>query len=350
MKKIVIKRRNPALKRTAASAVALSLLFSLGTIAALRASAADLPATVRLGGQPFGVKFYNDGVMVVELEEFYSGGRYVCPAKEGGLQESDVIKKVNDNSVGTNEDVQAALSNSGGSPVRFTVVRDGKELVKTVVPQQNTAGQFLLGAWVRDSCAGIGTVTFYDDEHHYFAALGHGICDSDTAALMPLGSAEVVKARVNSVTKSSTGKAGSLNGYFSGTALGSLTKNTPCGVFGTVSDSEAPAGTTLPLAENSEIKVGEAQLYTTLEGDEAGCYTVEITEICNTDAQSNENFVIKVTDVALLQKCGGIVQGMSGSPLVQNGKLVGAVTHVFLNSPQEGYGITAQNMASNYQE
>ena len=309
-----------------------------------------MPKTVRLGGQPFGVKFYNDGVMVVELEEFYSGGRYVCPAKEGGLQESDIIKKINGSVISTNEDVQAATMNCGGDPIIFTVLRDGKELVKTVVPQQNTAGQFLLGAWVRDSCAGIGTVTFYDDEHNYFAALGHGICDSDTAALMPLGRAEVVKANINSVTKSSTGKAGSLNGYFSETSLGSLTKNTPCGVFGTTDVSDPPQGVTLELAENGEIKVGKASLYTTIEDNDVGCYEVEITQICNTDAHSNENFVIKVTDEALLEKCGGIVQGMSGSPLVQNGKLIGAVTHVFLNSPSEGYGITAQNMVSNYLE
>ena len=339
------KNKKIAVKRAVAAAITLCLMCSFTTV-----NAQETPKKVRLGGQPFGVKFYNDGVMVVELEEFYSNGRYVCPAKEGGLQESDVIKKINGVLINTNEDVQAATMNCGGNPISFTVLRDGKELVKTVVPQQNTAGQFLLGAWVRDSCAGIGTVTFYDDEHRYFAALGHGICDADTAALMPLGSAEVVKAKINSVTKSSVGKAGSLNGYFSETSLGCLTKNTPCGVFGTTDGNEPPQGITLELAENNEIKVGKASLYTTVEGSNAGCFEVEITQICNTDAHSNENFVIKVTDKALLETCGGIVQGMSGSPLVQNGKLVGAVTHVFLNSPGEGYGITAQNMASNYLE
>ena len=345
MKKFEIKQRN--IRRL--SAVLLSSALLMQPVA-LHAGAAEQTKTVRLGGQPFGVKFYNDGVMVVDLEEFFSNGRYVCPARDGGLEKGDVIKKINDAGIRTNEDVQAATKNGGSTPVTFTVERDGKEIVKTVVPQQNMSGLYLLGAWVRDSCAGIGTVTYYDDAQHYFAALGHGICDSDTARLMPLGSAEVVKANISSVSKSTTGKAGSLNGYFTEESLGQLTKNTNCGVFGTVNNENAQKGVTLELAENGEIKLGKAQMYTTIEDETVGCYEVEITEICNKDKQSNENFVIKVTDGKLLDKCGGIVQGMSGSPLVQNGKLVGAVTHVFLNSTHEGYGITAQNMVSNYRD
>ena len=305
--------------------------------------------TVRLGGQAFGVKFFNDGVMVIELEKFYSNGRYVCPAQDGGLMVNDVVKKINGTDIKTNEDVQLATLNCGGNPIKFTIERKGKEFVKTVIPQKNTVGVYLLGAWVRDSCAGIGTVTYYDDNQHYFAALGHGICDTDTKALLPLGSAEVVNAQISSITKSSAGKAGSLNGYFSENTLGQLTKNTDCGVFGTLNDKNAAKGVTLELAENGDIKLGKAQMYTTID-DDVGCYEVEITKICNHDSESNENFVIKITDDELLQKCGGIVQGMSGSPIVQDGKLAGAVTHVFLNNTDEGYGVTAQNMVSKYQQ
>lgn len=312
-------------------------------------AAQETPKLVRLGGQAFGVKFFNDGVIVVELEKFYSNGRYVCPAEDGGLKVNDIVKRINGTEIKTNEDVQLATFNCGGKPIKFTIERNGKELVKTVIPQKNTVGIYLLGAWVRDSCAGIGTVTYFDEQQNYFAALGHGICDTDTAALLPLGSAEVVNAEISSVTKSSAGKAGSLNGYFSDKTLGSLTKNTNCGIFGTVNDENAEKGMTLELAENGEIKLGKAQMYTTID-DKTGCYEIEITKFCNHDGQSNENFVIKVTDNELLQKCGGIVQGMSGSPIVQNGKLAGAVTHVFLNHTDEGYGVTAQNMVSKYEQ
>ncbi|MBQ1807346.1 MAG: PDZ domain-containing protein [Ruminococcus sp.] len=305
--------------------------------------------TVVLGGQPFGVRFFGDGVMVVQTEEFFSGGRYVCPAEDGGLKVGDVIKRVNGTEVKTNEELQQATLGCGGEAVRFTVLRGGKELIKTVVPQQNATGVYLLGAWVRDSCAGIGTVTYYDPQNGSFAALGHGICDRDTAALMPLGSAEVVEASIHSVTKSTPGVAGSLNGCFSDKTLGNLTQNTETGVYGTTNDNLLQQGSTLEIAENNKIHVGKAQLFTTVSGESCACYEAEITRICNCDAKSNENFVIKVTDSELLSRCGGIVQGMSGSPIVQDGKLAGAVTHVFLETPEEGYGIMAQNMVSNYQ-
>ncbi len=326
----------------------VSLSMSLLLNAAATPASAKTAKTVTLGGQPFGVKFYNDGVIVVELECFESEGKTVCPAAEGGLKVNDVIKKIGDTDVKTNEDVARATCGSGGAPLRLTVEREGKELIKTVIPQKNCAGVYLTGAWVRDSCAGIGTVTYYDEEDGSFAALGHGICDKDTQALLPLGSAEVVKADISSVTKSSTGRAGCLNGYFSDKPLGDLTKNTNCGVFGTTDDNFSHDGMKLELAENGEIKVGKAEIYTTVEGEKAECFDAEITKLCGMGSRNNENFVIKVTDRRLIGKCGGIVQGMSGSPVVQNGKLAGAVTHVFLNDPCEGYGVTVQNMVSNY--
>ncbi len=329
------------------AAVALCAAVLLNGAPLFAAAENNIPKTVSLGGQSFGVKFFNDGIIVTELEAFYSNGKYVCPAEVGGLQEGDIIKKVNGSPVKNNEELQQATFGCGGDPIKFNIERDGKELVKTVVPKKNTVGVYLLGAWVRDSCAGIGTVTYYDKSTSAFAALGHGICDKDTKELMPLGNAEVVRADIGSVTKSSAGKAGSLNGYFTDTKLGRLTRNTDCGVFGTIDSGIKPDGVTLELAQNGEIKPGKAQLYTTINDEGVGCYEIEITQIRNTDPDSNENFVIKVTDEKLLDECGGIVQGMSGSPIVQDGKLAGAVTHVFLNNTDQGYAITAQNMASN---
>ena len=310
-------------------------------------SASAESSTVILGGQPFGVKFYNDGVMVIELEEFFNGSHYVCPAKEGGLQVDDVIKKVNGIEIKTNEDLQATATGCGGKGMSFIIERDGKELCKTVKPQANTVGTYLLGAWVRDSCAGIGTVTYYNPDDNYFAALGHGICDRDTGAMMPLGEAEIVGASISSVERSSTGKAGSLNGYFTDKTLGTVTNNTINGIYGTIIDNSYLSGDRFEIAEFDEIQTGDAQIITTISGDRPESYDLKITSIRNDDPRNNENYVIKVTDKRLLDECGGIVQGMSGSPIVQNGKLIGAVTHVFLNNPEEGYGVAAQFMVCN---
>ena len=310
-------------------------------------SASAESSTVILGGQPFGVKFYNDGVMVIELEEFFNGSHYVCPAKEGGLQVDDVIKKVNGIEIKTNEDLQETATGCGGKGMSFIIERDGKELCKTVKPQANTVGTYLLGAWARDSCAGIGTVTYYNPDNNYFAALGHGICDRDTGAMMPLGEAEIVGASISSVERSSTGKAGSLNGYFTDKTLGTVTNNTINGIYGTIIDNSYLSGDRFEIAEFDEIQTGDAQLFTTINGERPESYDLKITSIRNDNPRNNENFVIKVTDKRLLDECGGIVQGMSGSPIVQNGKLIGAVTHVFLNNPEEGYGVAAQFMVCN---
>lgn len=297
---------------------------------------------VYLGGEPFGVKFYSDGVMVIELEEFYNGAHYVCPAAKGGLQSGDIIKAINGDPIESNEEVQQIVLKSKGKSLAVRIERNGKELQKTVKPEANTSGAFLLGAWVRDSCAGIGTVTFYDDNR--MAALGHGICDSDTGDLLPLSSAEVVSANISSVTKAAKGKVGSLNGFFEGRTLGNLTDNTPLGVFGTTIDNHYISNQKVEIAEFNEISPGEAWIVTCIEGSRPLSYRAEITGIHNDDCQNNENFVIKVTDSRILDECGGIVQGMSGSPILQHNKLVGAVTHVFLNDPTEGYGVAAQYM------
>ena len=329
-----------------ARTTAFVLAFAM-FITGVPVSASAESSTVILGGQPFGVKFYNDGVMVIELEEFFNGSHYVCPAKEGGLQVDDVIKKVNGIEIKTNEDLQETATGCGGKGMSFIIERDGKELCKTVKPQANTVGTYLLGAWVRDSCAGIGTVTYYNPDDNYFAALGHGICDRDTGAMMPLGEAEIVGASISSVERSSTGKAGSLNGYFTDKTLGTVTNNTINGIYGTIIDNSYLSGDRFEIAEFDEIQTGDAQIITTISGDRPESYDLKITSIRNDDPRNNENYVIKVTDKRLLDECGGIVQGMSGSPIVQNGKLIGAVTHVFLNNPEEGYGVAAQFMVCN---
>lgn len=306
--------------------------------------------SVYIGGEPFGVKFYNSGIIVIDLESFYNGSKYICPAKDADIQVNDIITEVNGEIISTNEELQNSSLNSNGNPLNLTIKRNGKELVKKITPQKNTAGIYVIGAWVRDSCAGIGTITYYDTDNNYFAALGHGICDSNTSALLPLGYGEVVHANISGITKSVSGKAGSLDGYFTDTTIGNLTNNSQIGIYGTIIDNYKFNKEKTEIADISEIKKGKANLITTIDGEKARSFEVEITKICNTSQQSNENFVIKVTNDELIKKCGGIVQGMSGSPIIQNGKLVGAVTHVFLNKPEEGYGIFAQNMVDYYAE
>ena len=306
--------------------------------------------SVYIGGEPFGVKFYNSGLIVIELESFYDGSKYICPAKESGLQVNDIITEVNGEIINTNEDLQSAALSSNGNTLILTIERNGNELEKKITPKKNTAGMYVLGVWVRDSCAGIGTITYYDTEDNYFAALGHGICDNNTSALLPLGYGEVVCANISGITKSVSGKAGSLNGYFTDNTIGNLTKNSEIGIYGTTIDNFNFNKEKTEIAGLCEVKKGKAYLITTIEGEDTRSFDIEITKICNTSQQSNENFVIKITNEELIKKCGGIVQGMSGSPIIQNGKLVGAVTHVFLNNPEEGYGVFAQNMVTNYAE
>ena len=334
-------------KKILSVALSGAILLGFSQITAVSETANQ---SVYLGGQPFGVKFYNNGVVVINLESYYDGNKYICPAKEGGLKVNDIIKEVNGETICTNEALQEAAVNSSGETLTLTVVRNGKELCKSISPKKNTAGMYLIGAWVRDSCAGIGTITYYDTDNNYFAALGHGICDNDTSLLLPLGSGEAVHANINGVTKSSFGKAGSLNGYFTESTIGYLIKNTEVGVYGTISDNFSNKERKIEIANNCDIESGSAKLYTTIEGEEPQYYSIEITKIINLNSDCNENFVIRITDEKLMKYCGGIVQGMSGSPIIQNDKLVGAVTHVFLNNPSEGYGVTAQNMVTNSDE
>ena len=326
--------------------VALTAIISLSATA-IPCNSGELPEYVYLGGEPFGLKMYSDGVMIVELESYFDGSKYVCPAKKGGLKESDIIKEINGTKITSNEALREAALNSGGNTLEVTFERDNKTLTKEIVPIKNTAGNYLIGAWVRDSSAGIGTVTYYDTSENYFAGLGHGICDCDTYTLMPLASGEAVIAEISSVTKSTNGSPGSLNGYFSDKVIGKITDNCDIGIYGTFDTSLTENKEKLEVAKESELKTGKATVYTTLEGNTPKAYSIEITSISR-NTNSAESFTLKVTDEELLDKAGGIVQGMSGSPIVMDGKLVGAVTHVFVNSTNEGYGIYVGNMMQNY--
>ena len=302
------------------------------------------------GGMPFGVKLYTDGIIVVGISEVEGESGKKEPASESGLQVRDVITEVNGKTVNTANEVSSAIEQSDGNPVSLTVKRNGKTLNLQITPVfSKTDNLYRAGLWLRDSTAGIGTITFISPENNTFAGLGHGICDIDTGELLPLRKGVVVDVTIKSITKGLVGSPGELNGYFSPGKIGSLVGNTMCGVYGMLSKTlDTSHSEALNIGLKNEIKLGECLVYCTIN-DKLDKYTAEIVKLCNKN-EEQKNFVIKITDKRLLDATGGIVQGMSGSPIIQNNKLVGAITHVLVNDPTKGYGIFIENMLKNMPE
>ena len=297
---------------------------------------------VGIGGNVFGIKLYTKGVIVVGMDSVTTSSGSADPASAAGIKSGDIITHINDKPVLNSQQLTDAVEQSQGKELRLTVDRNGETANLKLKPAMSVNGKYKAGIWVRDSSAGIGTVTFYDDSSRMFAGLGHGVCDVDTGKIMPLNNGEAVRARVNGFYKSSAGNPGELCGVFSDVALGSLRVNHETGVFG---ELIRPSGAkTLPVALESEIKPGKAQMVTTIDENEPQYYDIEIIKIYPSSDLSSRNMIIKVTDARLIEKTGGILRGMSGSPIVQNSMLVGAVTHVFVNDPQQGYAIFAGRM------
>ena len=302
------------------------------------------------GGMPFGVRLYTKGVIVVGISEVENENGNQNPSIDGGLKVGDVVLEIDGKTVNTTDEVSSLISNSNGKSLSFKISRDGKEYqlqIKPVLSKNDNI--YKAGLWVRDSTAGIGTVTFISPQNQTFAGLGHGICDVDTGELMPLLKGNVVDVKINGIKKGLAGIPGELKGFFSGNNIGSLYGNTPCGVYGTLSQMpDTSHSEALHLGLKNEVKLGEATIYCTI-GEKPERFSAEIVKINNNDSEQ-KNFVIKITDKRLLDATGGIVQGMSGSPIIQNGKLIGAVTHVLVNDPTKGYGIFIENMLKNMPE
>lgn len=295
-------------------------------------------------GTPFGVKLYTRGVVVISMEDINIDGKSVNPAKDAGLNVGDVILSANGIETDTNEELAKIVTSSDGKSIKLKVRRENIIFTTNLSPISDEKSQFRIGIWVRDSSAGIGTMTFYDSETKCFAGLGHGICDSDAGTIMPLMNGDIVNAEINGITKGCTGVAGSLRGYFADdTAIGTILTNSERGIFGKADKSPAD-NKEIPIAWKQEIRTGKAQILTTIEGSTPSYYDIEIESVNRNDSIETKNMIIRITDEDLLSKTGGIVQGMSGSPIIQDGKLIGAVTHVFVNDPTRGYAIFAENM------
>lgn len=295
-------------------------------------------------GQTVGIKLFARGVMVVGLSDVTTETGACSPARECGLKTGDIITHINSQQVDTIEEVQQLLQECGGE-LDIQATRGSKRLTMSAHAAPCLAdGSYKLGAWIRDSMAGIGTVTFYDPDTGTFAALGHGINDVDTGLLMPLQSGAIMPSRVSGLVPGEKGCPGELHGSFDLTRdLGRLTANTDWGVFGTL-EEDCFSGEALEVAKASQVKTGAATILANIEGETVEEYTVEILRVYPSSGREHQSMMIRVTDPRLLETTGGIVQGMSGSPILQNGRLVGAVTHVLVNDPTRGYGIFAEDM------
>lgn len=303
------------------------------------------PKSVIPAGTPFGVKMFTQGVIVVGLTEVPTKDGTVCPAKEAGIRTGDVILKIDGHAVGNNEDIADIISKSEGRKLKVEMKRKDVAFNVSIQPAlSQTDTQYKGGMWVRDSSAGIGTITYYDSESGSFGGLGHAITDVDTGEIMPLSSGEVVDVDILGAVKGKKGTPGELKGAFrTQKPVGSLLANRETGVFGKLLNPISYREP-MPVAMKQDVKEGEAKIICTVDENIAQEFDIKIERVNLNDTAPTKNMVIKVTDPRLLEKTGGIVQGMSGSPIIQDGKVIGAVTHVFVNDSTKGYGIFIENM------
>ncbi len=299
--------------------------------------------SVQVCGTPFGVKMFSDGALVVAFSDQYTNLGTENPAKEAGLKLGDLIVSAGGHAVRSNEELTQAITDAAGNAIPVVYQRDGVQHTTMLTPMQDAStGAYRAGLWVRDSSAGIGTMTFLDPLNGTFAGLGHAISDTDTGADITLLSGEIVPVVITGCVSGTTGSPGELRGEFSAAAAGTVLANDSTGVYGEY--LAAMTGQSCPVMQPQEIALGDAEIWTTISGSTPRAYSVRIEQVNMTSSDPNRNLLVKVSDPELLAATGGIVRGMSGSPIVQNGRLVGAVTHVLVSDPTRGYGIFATTM------
>lgn len=297
------------------------------------------------GGQSIGVKLKTKGVIVVGLSEIEAeDGKAHSPGLDANVNVGDIVYKIDDQKVNTAEEVSKVINNISDRPVKLEIKRkDTWEKISVQPIKDKTDGKYKIGLWVRDNTAGVGTLTFYHDKSKKYGALGHAITDITTGIIMPVNNGEIVSSKVASVIQGKKGKPGEIRGIFynEDKKIGNIEKNTSQGLYGTVYsqliNDKIPKALSIGLQQH--IKEGPAKILTTLDDNQVEMYDIEIEKLTMQPSKTGKSMIIKVTDPRLLEKTGGIVQGMSGSPIIQENKIVGAVTHVFVNDPSKGYGI-----------
>ena len=306
---------------------------------------------LKISGMPFGIKLYLDGVVVAGSEDILTQDGYVNPGETAGLAQGDIITHVNSVRVQKNVELSEELAKCSGKTALLTVEREGNVIYLSFTPVLSYEDNvYKAGLWVKDSNAGIGTVSFFDEDCNMFCGLGHGVCDADTGEITVLSSGEAYTADIIGCKPGTASNIGELSGVFADTYLGEIVLNNSIGVYGIKASSLNENGTLLsdetliyPLAEKNEVHTGGAQILSSVDSEGPALYDIEIVEI-KEQTDGGKNLVINVTDTSLISKTGGIVQGMSGSPIIQNGFLAGVVTHVFVDNPKGGYGIFAKTM------
>lgn len=290
---------------------------------------------VALGGQAVGIKLLAEGVLVVSIDR----------DDIVNIQVGDVILSVNGIKIDTNAELSNYVRISNGSPLQLQIERNGLKYMTTVTPiKDDISGEYKLGLWVKDSSAGVGTVTFYDKKNLNFAALGHGVTETKDNVVLPIESGGITQTKIYSLKKGVSRDPGEIRGTLTTQLIGQIYKNTEKGIYGKIENDDMIKNLqSIEILPKSKVKEKAAKIYCTLDDNVVESFDIVIEKVLLT-SKGNKNMIIRVTDEKLKEKTGGIIQGMSGSPIVQDGKLVGAVTHVFLNDPLRGYGVFIEDM------
>ena len=306
-------------------------------------------------GNIAGVKLYTDGVLVVGMSEIegVDAKRYK-PYENTGIEEGDSIISINQNTISSTDELIETVNRSEGKEIKLKYIHEEETKECSMTPVKTGDNEYKLGLWVRDSAAGVGTVTYYEPSTKTFGALGHGITDIDTEELIQIASGEFVTTKILNIIKGENGVPGKIQGTVENQKdIGTISKNTKYGIYGTVKNLSAlniDTSREMEVALRKEIKTGKATILCSLDNQKVEEYEIEIEKIDTQNSYNNKSMKIKVTDERLLEKTGGIIQGMSGSPIIQNGKFVGAVTHVLVNNPQEGYAVFGDMMIKQSKE
>lgn len=299
-------------------------------------------------GTAIGMKLYTKGVLVVGMSQIKDANdEKKRPYENSGIEQGDTIIAINNNEVSNTNELIEEVNNSNGNAITVKYEKNNETLETSITPVKS-GNEYKLGLWVRDAAAGVGTLTFYEPNTNLFMALGHGISDIDTEKIVDIASGELITASILTIKKGVKGTPGEIRGTIeNGNNIGKIGKNTNLGVYGTVTNKnylDISGMEEMEVATRSEIQEGKAQIICQLDNNGRKTYEIEIEKIYLANNTDNKSMLIKVTDKELLEKTGGIIQGMSGAPVIQNGKFVGAVTNVLVNDPTQGYAIFGDMM------
>lgn len=304
-------------------------------------------------GRLVGLKLYTKGVLVIGMSEIDGkDGKVYEPYKNSGIQEGDLIKEINGVKIENTEELANMLNCSEGRVLDIKYQNNNDDLETKITPVITKEDKYMIGLWVRDAACGIGTLTYYNKENNSFGTLGHGLVDVDTGKLLNVKNGDIVTSKIVSIVKGERNKAGEIRGIIDdGIKIGEIEKNTMIGVYGIVTNEEYINKIILPevsVASRNEIKIGKAKAICQLENDkEPEEYEIEIKKIYKANSKDNKSMLIKITDKKLINKTGGIIPGMSGTPIIQNGKFIGAITNVLVSNPEVGFAIFADLMLDN---